>query len=182
MNTIISLLYLQADSLKDSSAIAALDDAANRIQSMLILYDKLYQSKDFDRINVNDYLPSLTDEIIVNFPNSTQIKVEKKIDNFELNVKKIQPLGIIINELLTNIMKYAFTGKDSGVISISAVLNGSTVSLIIADNGIGMPESIDFNNSTGFGMQLVKLLTDQLEGSIRIERGEGTKFILEFEI
>lgn len=182
MNTIISLLYLQADSLKDSSAIAALDDAANRIQSMLILYDKLYQSKDFNSINLNDYLPTLIDEIIANFPNSINVKTEKKIDNFELDVKKLQPLGIIINELLTNIMKYAFTGRDIGLISLSVTLRGSTVSLVIADNGIGMPGSIDFNNSTGFGMQLVSLLTEQLEGSIRIERGEGTRFILEFVI
>jgi PAS domain S-box-containing protein len=182
MNTIISLLYLQAESLKDSAAITALYDAANRIQSMLILYEKLYQSKGFDKINVSDYLPSLIDEIISNFPDTGNIGVDKTIDNFELDIKKLQPLGIIINELLTNTMKYAFTGRNSGAISISVTLKDNTVCLVIADNGIGMPESVDFNNSNGFGMQLVSLLTEQLEGRIRIERGEGTGFVLEFDL
>lgn len=182
MNTIISLLLLQTYKLHDASAVAALNNAANRIQSMLILYDKLYQSKSFNNIAVSDYLPALIDEIISNFPNIIDLKIDKKIENFILNVKKMQPLGIIINELLTNTMKYAFTGKNNGLISVSAALSHNTVTLIIADNGIGIPESIDFKNSTGFGMQLVSLLVDQIDGRISIERGQGTKFIIEFEL
>ncbi len=182
LNTIISLLSIQADMLKDHSVVSALTDAASRVQSMMILYDKLYQSESFNSMAVNEYLSILIDEIIVNFPNSIYVKVEKRIEPFELNVKKIQPLGIIINELLTNIMKYAFKNISSGIISVSANVTGRTVCMVIADNGAGMPESIDFKNSTGFGMQLVGILTEQIGGIIRIEHGEGTKFILEFDI
>jgi PAS domain S-box-containing protein len=182
LNTIISLLSIQADTLKDSAVVTALNDAGNRVQSMMILYDKLYQSESFDSMPVNEYLSLLIDEIIVIFPNSVSVKVIKKIEHFELNVKKMQPLGIIINELITNIMKYAFKDISSGIISVSAEVTGRTVCLVIADNGAGMPESIDFKSSTGFGMQLVGILTEQIGGTIRIEHGDGTKFIMEFDI
>ncbi|PKL15299.1 MAG: hypothetical protein CVV49_21560 [Spirochaetae bacterium HGW-Spirochaetae-5] len=99
-----------------------------------------------------------------------------------LNVKTLSPLGIIVNELLTNMMKYAFTGRDSGEIRLSASVMGNLAVVSIQDNGVGMPETMDFKNSTGFGLELVNMLVDQLGGSIRIERGEGTRFVLEFTV
>lgn len=180
MSTIKFLLFLQEDSLKDPAAVSALRDAENRVDSMMVLYDKLYRSENFHEVSVKNYILSLIDEIVFNFPNSQSVVIEKEIDDFDLDVKKLQPLGIIINELLTNMMKYAFTGINNGLISVSATLKGDTVSLIIQDDGIGIPESIDFENTASFGLKLVGMLTKQFGGSIRIERGEGTKFILEF--
>ncbi len=188
MNTIYGLLILQANTLKDKTAIDALEDSANRVQSMMALYNKIYQSPDLQNISLSDYLPYLADEIIKNFPNSKSVKLKNKIDDFTLDSKRLQPLGIILNELLTNIMKYAFIGRKKGIISISAGLkpsateNTSTVSIIIHDNGIGMPESVDFENSSGFGLQLVWILTQELKGTISIERKDGTTVILEFEL
>jgi two-component sensor histidine kinase len=182
MNVIYGLLVLQADTLKDPKAIAALEDSANRVQSMMILYDKLYRSPDVQKISVMNYLPNLVDEIIANFPNSNLVKVEKKINDFILDTKRLHPLGIIINELLTNIMKSAFIGRDDGLIKVSASLKGKNVSIIIQDNGSGIPETVDFEHSTGFGLQLVWMLTKELMGTIRIERIKGTKIILEFEL
>ena len=181
MNTISSLLNLQADNLKEPSAISALNDAKSRVDSMAVLYDKLYHSENLREMSVKDYLPSLVDEIVANFPNSKSVKIKKKFDDFILDVKRLQPLGIIINEILTNTMKHAFTGGRNGIIKASATLTGNHVSLIIQDNGNGMPESIDFENSTGFGLRLVRMLTKQLDGTIRIEREKGTRIILEFE-
>lgn len=180
MNTINSLLNLQASTLKDAAAITALEDAGRRVRSMMMLYEKLYQAVDVSEISASQYLPSLIDQVVANFPNARIVKIDKKIDNFVLDVKKMQPVGIIVNELLTNIMKYAFNGRDSGLITVSASLNGSMVSVIIEDNGLGIPESVSFQKSTGFGLMLVNVLTQQLKGSIRIERGNGTKIILEF--
>ena len=147
---------------------------------MMVLYDKLYQSVNFDTISVKVYLPPLVDEIIVNFPNSKSVKIEKDIDDFVLDVKKMQSLAIIINELLTNVMKYAFKERSEGLIKIQTSLKGNKVSLIIEDNGAGMQESVDFENSTGFGLMLVGMMTKQIEGAISIDRHNGTKFILEF--
>jgi two-component system, sensor histidine kinase PdtaS len=181
MSTIAGLLSLQADTMEVPAAKAALKDAESRVQSMMVLYNKLYQSAGFKSVSVLTYLPTLINEILENFPNSASIKVWKIIDDFTLDAKMLQPLGIIINELLTNIMKYAFAGIVLGVITISASLKGKKVILSIEDNGNGMPESIDFANSPGFGLMLVDLLTKQMHGTIRIERAWGTKIILEFD-
>jgi PAS domain S-box-containing protein len=182
MNTINSLIILQTRSLKDASAIEALKDASSRIRSMILLYDKLYQ---YNRVNKNisimHYLSILADEIIANFPNSNSVILEKKIDDFILDEKTLQAVGIIINELLTNIMKYAFTGKNRGLIKLSAVKRDNTVVISVADNGVGMPESVDLENPATFGLQMVLLLVKQIKGTVRIEKGEGTKITLEFK-
>jgi two-component sensor histidine kinase len=87
-----------------------------------------------------------------------------------------------MNELITNSMKYAFVGRDEGVIKVSVSLNNNRAILVFEDNGNGVPPSVDIENSTGFGLHLVKLLAKQLKGSIRLERQEGAQFILEFEV
>lgn len=182
MITIKGLLFLQADSLKDQSAIAALNDAQNRVDSMMILYDKLYRSEGFREISVKEYLPELIDEILSNFSNRDIVKVEKNIDDFKLDAEVLFPIGIITNELLTNMMKYAFENRTSGIIKVSASKSNNLANIVIEDNGIGFPDSINFENSTGFGMQLISMLTEQISGIIKIERGEGTKFVIEFEV
>ncbi len=182
MNTVTGLLSLQAEAMDDPAAVEALNNARNRIYSMMVLYDKLYRSENFNDVSARDYLTSLIDEIIINFPNHDIIEVDKQIDDFVIEVKKLVPLGIIINELITNIMKYAFSGRDSGSVSISASKRGDNIIMIVRDNGVGIPEDINFNSSTGFGLQLVGMLADQLGGDIRIERGTDSRFILEFGI
>ena len=181
MNTIGGLLALQAAALKEPQAAHALEEAGGRIQSMLVLYEKLYRSPDFDTVSVREYLPSLVDQIIGNFPNADTIRIEERIDDFTLGTRVLQPLGIIINELLTNIMKYAFIGRSGGAIEIFASDEGGRARLAIQDDGVTMPEGIDFGSSPGFGLMLVGLLTQQLNGDIRIERGGGTRIVLEFE-
>jgi PAS domain S-box-containing protein len=181
MNTINSLLSLQTSTLKEPKAVKALEDAESRVQSMMVLYDKLYQSSSFTDVSVREYIPSLVKQIINNFPNSDSIKIELKLDDVIFSTRVLQPLGIIINELITNIMKYAFIGKNEGLIKVSISLEGEKVKLVIQDNGNGMPESIDFNHSTGFGLMLVETLTKQLDGNIRIDRENGTKIVLELD-
>lgn len=180
MNTMMSLLSLQAGNARDGFAKAALLDAEKRMQSMGLLYDKLYQSVEFNKLPIEIYLSALVDEVIENFPNSNIVKVEKYFGDFILDANQLQPLGMIINELLTNCMKYAFSERSQGLISVSATKRDDRVIVTILDDGIGMPESISWEYSTGFGLQLVKELTKQLAGTIRIERGNGTSVILEF--
>jgi PAS domain S-box-containing protein len=181
MNTVGSLLSLQAASQPDPKVKKALDDAESRVQSMMVLYDRLYQSTNFLSVNVKDYLPALVGEIAGNFPNSPTVRIETKVEAFELSSKALQPLGIIINELVTNIMKYAFEGRPGGTISLSASLKGSRVHIEVRDDGIGLPEGDDFKNSTGFGLMLIRMLTQQLDGELRMLRENGTRVVLEFE-
>jgi two-component sensor histidine kinase len=182
MNTICGLLALQGETLNDSSAKTVLQDAENRVQSMMLLYDKLYKSNVFTEISVSEYLPFLIDEIIANFPNGKSVSVVKNIESFSLDIRRLQPLGIIINELLTNIMKYAFTGRTDRIIAILAKTENRHVTVTIEDNGNGMPETVDFEKSTGFGLILVKGLTKQIDGKIKIIRRKGTQIMLEFPI
>jgi len=182
MNTIRGLLYLQGAEMKDPAAAEALHDAETRVQSMMILYDKLYSSHDYKEMSVKSYLGPLLDEILENFTNRSIVQVEKDIEDFVLEANIVFPLGIIVNELLTNIMKYAFIGRNNGVISLSALKKGKQVVITLSDDGNGIPESVSFESSTGFGLNLVGMLTTQIGGSIRIERGDGTKFVLEFMV
>ncbi|MCX5814479.1 MAG: PAS domain S-box protein [Proteobacteria bacterium] len=182
MNVIMSLFSLQSSTLKDPAVISSLEDARSRVQSMMILYDKLYRSTDFRAISAKEYLTSLVDEIVMNFPNRISITVEKQIDDHILSAKILSPIGIILNELLTNAMKHAFIERENGILGISLLIKDNHATIIVQDNGTGIPESIDIATSTGFGLQLVDILTEQLEGTVRIEREKGTRFVLEFEI
>ena len=182
MSTIFSMLSLQASTLKESASVAALEDAKSRVLSMGTLYDALYKSENFTQLSMRAYLPPLVDEIISNFPNAASVTVEKRIDDIVLEITQLQPIGIIINELLTNIMKYAFSGIGDPRILISAVHADGTVEMVVQDNGVGIPPSIDFTNSTGFGMTLIAALAGQLDGTIRIERENGTRIVLRFPL
>ncbi len=191
MDVVMSLLSLQSDTLKDPAVICALQDARNRVKSMMVLYDKLYRSKDFGAISAKEYITSLVDEIVDNFPKRGQVVIETRIDEVVLDAKILSCLGMILNELLTNTMKYAFIGRDNGLINVSFSIKDSRASLIVQDNGTGIPESVepcysrrstDVPISTGFGMQLVGLLTEQLGGTMTIDRDNEPRFILEFEV
>jgi two-component sensor histidine kinase len=180
MNVIRNLLTMQSDIIDIPEASSAFQDAIARIESMRILYNKLYRTESYKDVSIKDYLELLIDEIFQLFPNMQNIKIEKQIENFVIGTKTIFPLGIIVNELITNAMKYAFLNRDSGLLKISAVKENNHVTFIFEDNGVGMPE-IDETHK-GFGLTLIGLLVEQIGGSYKIERNNGTKFIIEFDI
>jgi len=172
---------LQMRRVQLPETISALQDATSRIKSMGVLYEKLYRSSNFNEIEIKDYLITLINEVVWLFPNPDSVKILPKIDNFNIDARISFPLGIMINELLTNSMKHAFIGRKKNRITVTATCRNQHVTISIQDNGIGIPESIDFTQSSGFGLQLVNLLTEQINGQIRLERGKGSKFIIEFE-
>lgn len=182
INTVSSLLSLQEQSIPDESAKAALRDAGNRIRSVSLLYDKLYKTDDYRELSLKTYLSSLTDEVVSNFPNRDGVTLNKELDDFSLDARRLQSVGIIINELLTDIMKYAFKGRAEGRIAISSKMGESSATIVVEDDGVGMPPAVDFERSSGFGLRLVQALAQQLDGSIRIERDKGTRFVLEFPV
>ncbi len=181
MNTLRCILALQADSLGEPTSKQALMDAEGRVASMMTLYDKLYRSVDYSVLSIKGYLLSLVDEVVANFPRVCLVTVEKRLEDFTLDARVMQSIGIIVNELLTNIMKYAFEGRQTGTIRVSASRVGSKARITVEDDGAGVPEDINFDNSPGFGLMLVRTLTEQIGGTIRIERSRGTVVILEFD-
>jgi PAS domain S-box-containing protein len=180
MANMAALLNLQSHTQTEAGAAAALRDASGRIQTMMLLYDKLYRSKSFLAISAKEYLESLVDEVMESFSPGISIEVAKDIEDHVLDTKTLQPLGIILNELLTNIMKYAFDGRPQGKVGVSTRLEGGRFRLEVWDNGKGMPASVDFKHSPGFGLMMVGLLTEQLEGQVEIDRTEGTRILIDF--
>ncbi|MCA1950000.1 MAG: ATP-binding protein [Treponema sp.] len=179
MNTMKSLLSLQSAVLQDSGAVSALDDAQNRIESMMVLYDKLYSSTDYKTLSLRDYVISLTEEIMDTFPDKDKVTVDTEIDHIYLDSKILQPLGIIINEVLTNAMKYAFSGRAAGRISIQAKRDGDVLHLSIKDDGVGLLPDLATEHSSSFGMVLIRELTKQLKGTLHIQSASGTEIAID---
>ncbi len=177
-----SLISLQAQSTTTHEVQSALQDTIGRIKSIQILYEKLLLTDDYNVTSLKQYLDHLIDEIIGLFPESVEISIQKQIDDFQLDPKRLVPIGIIVNELLTNIMKYAFIERDSGLIEVRVKENQGNITLTIQDNGNGFPEGFDLDTQKGFGLMLVKILSKQLDGSFTIENNNGTRSFLKFSI
>lgn len=154
----------------------------HRISSMRVLCEKLLISEDYTDVFVKTYLESLIDAIVALFPDTITVTIDKRIDEFSMSAKTLFSLGIILNELMTNILKYAFTGCDSGLIAVSLTRDRETTILTVHDNGRGLPEGFDLRASTGFGLMLVRMLSEQLKGTILAENDTGTKITLTFAV
>jgi len=179
--SIEALLSFKAHSTDNAEAKSILQDAISCIQSTHILYEKLLISKSFQEVSIKDYIDGLLDSLIAIFPESRNISIERNIEDFTISSKKVILLGIIINELLTNAFKYAFEGKDKGEIFVEVMKTENHVTLAVKDNGFGISERVDANESSGFGIELVKMIAKQLEGTFTMENDHGTKSVLKFD-
>ena len=178
--SIEGLLLLQSESVNSPEAVSILVDAGSRVHSIRVLYDNLLMVDNYKEISAKKYIENLIDTIVQLFPNHDNITVHKEIDDFVLDSKRMFLLGIIVNELITNVVKYAFVEKESGEIIISLTQNKNTVQLTIQDNGTGLPENFNINESSGFGLMLVRMLTEQLGGSYTAKTTDGIQSILTF--
>ena len=181
LNTVISILSLHANNSKNAHVIESLQDAKGRVNTMLVLYNKLYKSSDLHEASLKDYLTPLISDIFGLFPGLSHIKLTTKFDNTKISVRLLPAVGIIINELLTNVAKYAFIERVEGNINISAELKDKVIKIIVSDDGVGIPAEIDLNNSKGLGLQLVNLLIQQFNGRLDIRSKNGTTITLELE-
>lgn len=180
MALVISLLSLERSFLRDSEAIKALEAAESRIRSMEVLYDKLYRSQSIQSVPLHEYLEVLVEEVLSLFPKEGKIQRNLTIPPLEVDPKTLSTLGLIVNELITNSMKYAFKGRDSGSISLFVETEKGSIRLLYADDGIGLPRGFTLEGSEGFGLQLVALLTEQMGGTLHIETRGGARFVLQF--
>lgn len=182
ITSISGLISMQLQSITNREAVSVLQDAIGRVDSMRVLYDKLLLSEEYMDISVKNYINDLIDTVVAIFPNNAKIKLEKHIDDFQFDSKRMFPLGLIINELLTNKMKYAFINRDAGLIKISLENMQNLVTLTIQDDGIGLPDGFDIDHSKGFGLTLVKMLSKQLCGSFSMDKQAGSRCTVKFNI
>ncbi|NLJ46214.1 MAG: PAS domain S-box protein [Treponema sp.] len=182
MGLIHSLLSLQAGRQGNTPARGVLEDAAARVQGMSRLYDRLYRSENFREMSLRDFLPGIVDQVRTLFNTEVDVRTELRIEDIPLPVRTLTPLGILLNELVTNSMKYAFRGRPEGRILLTAARRRDKLRITYGDDGPGLPESIDPDTSGGFGLQLCRLLSEQLGGTLNLERGRETRFVLEFPV
>jgi two-component sensor histidine kinase len=183
-NNIVSiegLLFMHADSVTSPEAVSALRDALGRVKSMRVLYDMLLMSDGYKSICARKYTESLLDSLSELFQNGIQVTITREIAEISLAPKEMFHLGIIINELLTNVMKYGFNGKKSGLIHVTLKKAGRHTTLTVQDNGAGFPDGFDVKKTEGYGLMLVQMLSKQLGGSLIMENMNGAKSVLTFD-
>jgi PAS domain S-box-containing protein len=180
LQIIASLLNLQESCVKGEE-LNILKESELRVKSMAIIHEKVYQSTNLTDVNFKEYIEKLVYDILYTYgiPKG-EIQINLNIEDINLNIDTAIPLGLIINELINNSVKYAFP-EDKGTITINMKPNNEETELIITDDGIGLPKDINLENSTTLGLQLVNNLTNQIDGHIEIDRSHGTKFKITFK-
>jgi PAS domain S-box-containing protein len=182
LQVISSLLNLQSGYVRDREALQMFKESQNRVRSMALIHEKLYQSKDLASIDIAGYIRDLTTSLFRSYEASAAaIRVNTDVHDVFLDINTAIPCGLIINELVSNALKHAFPGGRAGELKIAMQrTNEDKIELIVSDNGMGFPKDVDFRNTESLGMQLVITLTEQLAGSIELDRSEGTTFRITF--
>jgi two-component sensor histidine kinase/CheY-like chemotaxis protein len=181
MQVIHSLLNLQTHYAENIEAVNVLKESQNRVKSMGMIHEKLYNSTDRSKIDFLDYVNSLTSNLLTSYKLSEKIVPVIEIGDINLNLETAILCGLIINELVSNSLKYAFKPTETGEVYISLNLIDNRYELVISDNGMGFPQDLDFKNTESLGLQLVNNITDQLDGEIELDRSLGTKFTVKFD-
>lgn len=177
-----SLIALQCAQMEDSASKDAMVESQNRVQSMGIIHQKLYQGENLGSIEMKDYFINLSEGILDAFDAEEKVKIECAMDKLELDIDTAVPIGLIVNELLTNSIKYAFPENGNGTVRISlSQPNPGILTLSVSDNGVGKIQGQQ-PRGTGFGSQLVDLLTRQLNGDISEISEAGTSTSFRFKI
>ncbi|NEP00054.1 MAG: PAS domain S-box protein [Symploca sp. SIO2E9] len=181
LQVISSLLDLQSYSLKDTKTIELFRESYNRVKSMALVHERLYSSASLEKINFAEYIETLTCHLIQSYELSREpIEIKINCEEVLLNLDKAITCGLIVNELISNALKYAFPQKTGGLVEITLKREGEQLFLTIKDNGVGLPKDLDWQAPPTLGLQLVKILTQQLEGELELEPSQGTEFRIKF--
>jgi two-component sensor histidine kinase len=177
-----ALLNLQLGSIEDEQARRKVQESKDRVHSMVILHEALHQSNDLRTISLNEYLHQLITDVFASYRlDNDTIALKVQIEKIDLGVDQAITCGLILNELISNALKYAFPGNQTGEISLDAQSNEKNeVILTLGDNGIGIPSEIDIQRTKSMGMQVVKMLVQQLRGSMKLHQSKGTEFVITF--
>ncbi|MCX2720286.1 histidine kinase dimerization/phosphoacceptor domain -containing protein [Lentiprolixibacter aurantiacus] len=180
LEIVSSLLALQSAQLQDSKIADAMQKSEQRIHSMSMIHQKLYQGKSLSKIEMRDYFENLGNYIIHTFGKEGEVVLQCNMPALELDVDYAVPIGLIVNELLTNALKYAYPAGQKGLVQVALTQQGKQLFLKVSDDGIG--KDITNMRGTGFGTQLIALLTDQLDGKMELSVERGTSVSFEFQL
>ncbi len=179
---ISSLLNLQSQYIKDKEALGIFKESQSRARSMALIHERLYRSTDLKRINFGDYIRTLSNDLFHTYADgSGRIILNIDVEDVMMDINTAIPLGLILNELVSNSLKHGFPNEKSGEINISFRFVDDEYVLSVSDTGIGFPEDLDHHNTDSLGLQLVNNLTGQIDGEIELDTTNGTEFNIRFK-
>lgn len=183
LQVISSILNLQSSYVSDDYTLDLLKECQNRIKSMSFIHESLYQSKNLSNVSFSGYIENLCNNLFYSYlvPNR-RIGLSFDFEEVFLNLDTAIPCGLIVNELVSNALKYAFTGRDEGEVFVSLKpTGGNEYCLVVSDNGVGMPKGLDYLNTDSLGLQLVVTLVEQIRGTIDVKSDQGVTFTIQFK-
>ena len=176
LQVISSMLNLQRRFVDDPKMLDVLEESQNRISTMSFIHESLYQNSDFSSIGFADYLERLTQNLIHSYSKiSARVELISQLDDIHINLKQAIPCGLIVNELVSNCLKYAFKGRETGKVFLRVEKKGEELEIEVADNGVGLPEEFDIETNDSLGVYLVQALTDQLDGVLVVDNKQSDK-------
>jgi len=181
LQIIASLLNLQSRRIKDKEALEMFQATRKRVFSMALVHERLYKSEDFARVDFRKYIEEMTVHLLTFHRDKMEkVRFEKDIKKTIIDINKAVPLGLILNELITNALKHAFPDDREGEVKIKFAKKGSRYDLMISDDGIGFPKDLDFRKAESMGLVLITSLVNQIDGEIKLDRSKGTSFKIRF--
>jgi two-component sensor histidine kinase len=180
LQVISSLLSIQSRFIKDPLAVSAINEGRNRVKSMAIIHQDLYRNDNLKGVNVEDYFEKLFESLFSSYNiKEDKIKLTAEIENIELDIDTIVPIGLIVNELISNALKYAFPENREGNIHIRLIEKNDKLILSIEDDGIGFNSTTELKKEESFGHELIDAFAQKLDASVSIESADGTSVIIE---
>jgi two-component sensor histidine kinase len=182
LQVISSLLYLQSKEIEDQETLEMFLESQHRVRSMALVHERLYRTEDLARVDGAEYIRDLAGYLYRSYSTAAGlVKLTVKVDDVSLGIDTAVPCGLIINELVSNSLKHAFADGREGHVLVELGLDSQGVyTLIISDDGVGLPEGLDFRNTRSLGLRLVNTLVEQLGGTIELERSNETTFTITF--
>jgi two-component sensor histidine kinase len=202
LQVISSLLDLQAEKFDDKNVLEAFKESQNHVASMALIHEELYESKDMVTLDFANYIQRLATDLLNSYTAKDQINLKLNLEQIYLGMDTAIPLGIVVNEMVSNSLKYVFKPGQKAEIIISLYKNENCdgvhensadsqenrstnenyfqYTLIVADNGPGIPKEIDIENTDSLGLQIITVLVDQIEGHLELKRDAGTEFRISF--
>lgn len=180
LQIVSSILSLQGNYITDRKSLEMFQDCQSRIKSIALIHELLYQNEDLAHTDFQEYLNSLVTNLLRTYRVNSRIRFEIHAESVHLTLDTAIHCGLIVTELVTNSLKYGFKEREEGTIQISTTSKYEEYSLTVEDDGVGFPEEIDYRQTDSLGLQLVNTLTQQIDGSLILDRSKGTKFTLVF--
>jgi two-component sensor histidine kinase len=182
LQVINSLLSIQSGYTKDEKALELFDEAKNRIRSMALIHEKMYQTGDLATIDFQDYIVALTEDLIQTYSINCDIFLDIKIEKVKFDIDTLIPIGLLLNEIISNALKYAFNNTNKGSITIHLNFNNETneYTLLVGDNGSGISEELFLSEDSTLGMELIKIFVSQLDGEIELLKQPGSIYKIKF--